>query len=309
MLETFNSFFDVIALNSEINEDGKHEIRFDPNFPLDIKEYSFIFDLPVKPNYHDYLEILYVLDDKALIQCGEDKYHVCKGDLMIIGKNIVHGCTQSESGSVNLLSLQFLPELVCGIGSYDIDFEYIRPFYCKSKYFKNHIPSKDFESKKTLEQIERIISLLLSRGKNFKIKAKWILLDILVKISDYYEELPKSFFDNHYRHLSDIRRLRDVFILLEKEYGSDITLEKAAKTACLNKFYFSNFFRKTTGFTFTNYLQRLRIEKAKDMLINNDELTIARIAYLAGFNNLSFFNRTFKKFSMLTPSQFRNRRS
>ena len=100
------------TLNKEINKNGKHVIEFNPEFPLDIKEYNFLFEFPVKPNYHDYLEIIYILENKATIQCGEKKYNVKKSDLLIIGKNEIHSCFQYGFESINLVSLQFLPELI-----------------------------------------------------------------------------------------------------------------------------------------------------------------------------------------------------
>ena len=53
------------------------------------------------------------------------------------------------------------------------------------------------------------------------------------------------------------------------------------------------FFKLAMGFTFTNYSQRIRIEKSKELLLSSD-FTISRIAFLTGFNTVSFFNRTFK---------------
>ena len=279
-------------------------VEFNSEFPLEIKEYNFLFEFPVKPNHHDYLEIVYILENKATIQCGEKKYNVKKNDLLIIGKNEIHGCFQYGFESISLMSLQFLPELIYNATGCDIDFEFIRPFYCKSPDFINLLSEKRINTNKIYDKIKDIKNLIRYKKKNYKIKAKKVLLEILVEIVEYYGEIPEIYFENHNRHISDLDRLKDVFNLLEKHYNKNITLEEAAKTACLNKCYFSRFFKLVMGFTFTNYLQRIRIEKSKELLLNSD-FTISRIAFLTGFNTLSFFNRTFKKFVKMAPNQFR----
>jgi len=132
------------------------------------------------------------------------------------------------------------------------------------------------------------------------------LTEILLDIVEFYDELPVELFDEHSKHLQDLNRLKKVFELLNKEYNEKITLGKAARVACLTESYFSNFFKRVTGFTFSNYLQRIRVKKAKELLMSEDFSTI-RIAFLTGFNTLSYFNRTFKKFTKLTPSKYRKK--
>ena len=67
---------------------------------------------------------------------------------------------------------------------------------------------------------------------------------------------------------------------------------------------FSRFFRRSTGVPFVHYLNRLRINRACEMLIAGDA-TITEICYACGFNNLSNFNRQFLAAKAMPPSQFR----
>lgn len=70
--------------------------------------------------------------------------------------------------------------------------------------------------------------------------------------------------------------------------------------------YLSQYFKKHSGTTFTNYVNQLRIDTAKELLLNT-ELTIKRIGKTVGFNNQNVFIRMFRKYEGITPSEYRKR--
>ena len=70
-------------------------------------------------------------------------------------------------------------------------------------------------------------------------------------------------------------------------------------------FYFCKTFKKATSLTFTEYLGRVRIEKAKALLLN-PHLRISEIAYEVGFQSLTHFNRIFHQITGEAPTAFRN---
>jgi transcriptional regulator GlxA family with amidase domain len=65
-------------------------------------------------------------------------------------------------------------------------------------------------------------------------------------------------------------------------------------------------FKKSTGLTFTDYLSRVRVEKAKDLLMN-PRLRVSDIAYMAGFQSLTHFNRLFRRLTGECPTCFRDK--
>jgi AraC-like DNA-binding protein len=83
-----------------------------------------------------------------------------------------------------------------------------------------------------------------------------------------------------------------------------ITLAEVAAEAHLTKEAFCRFFKLRTRKTFTQYLLQLRIDEAQKLL-QETELGIAEIAYRVGFDNLSYFNRSFKRISGKTPRAVR----
>jgi YesN/AraC family two-component response regulator len=87
--------------------------------------------------------------------------------------------------------------------------------------------------------------------------------------------------------------------------AESISLEQIAKALNVSTFYFCKMFKKTTGLTFTHYLSRTRIEKAKNLLLN-PHVRISEAAYDSGFVSLTHFNRIFKRIVGKSPSEYRN---
>jgi len=89
-------------------------------------------------------------------------------------------------------------------------------------------------------------------------------------------------------------------------YGDPVGLAEMARTMHVSTFYFCKMFKKTTGLTFTDYLGRVRVEKAKNLLLN-PHLRVSEIAYTVGFQSLTHFNRVFRKLTGESPTDFREK--
>jgi YesN/AraC family two-component response regulator len=87
-------------------------------------------------------------------------------------------------------------------------------------------------------------------------------------------------------------------------YAEDLSLTSVAKAVHMSTFYFCKQFKKATGFNFTNYLGRVRVERAKERLLNPN-VRVSEIAYEVGFQSLTHFNRVFRKLTGESPSAYR----
>ncbi len=91
---------------------------------------------------------------------------------------------------------------------------------------------------------------------------------------------------------------------IEEHQAEDLSLAEVAKAASTSTFYFCKMFRKLVGVNFTDYLSRVRIEKAKNLLLNPN-LRVSEIAYDVGFQSLTHFNRVFKRLCGQSPTEYR----
>jgi AraC-like DNA-binding protein len=86
----------------------------------------------------------------------------------------------------------------------------------------------------------------------------------------------------------------------------ELSLDKVAKSVHTSKFYFCKLFKKATGVNFTDYLSRVRTERAKNLLLNPN-LRVSEIAYEVGFQSLTHFNRVFKRILGQSPTVYRGK--
>jgi YesN/AraC family two-component response regulator len=88
---------------------------------------------------------------------------------------------------------------------------------------------------------------------------------------------------------------------IREHQTEDLTLKAVARAVNTSTFYFCKMFKKATGLHFTHYLSRVRVEKAKNLLLNPN-LRVSEIAYEVGFQSLTHFNRVFKKVTGSSPT-------
>ncbi len=98
--------------------------------------------------------------------------------------------------------------------------------------------------------------------------------------------------------------VNSILDFIASNYAENITLSDAAKYAYVNPSHLSRIFNKKMNCNFRSYLNGIRIEKAKELLIFSD-LSIAEIANQVGFTDQSYFNKIFKEHEGTTPGQFR----
>lgn len=93
---------------------------------------------------------------------------------------------------------------------------------------------------------------------------------------------------------------------IEKHKTEELSLADVAKAAGSSVFHFCKVFHKATGLKFTDYVARVRLEDARNRLLNPN-LRVSEVAYDVGFQSLTQFNRTFKRVFGQSPSEFRSR--
>jgi AraC-like DNA-binding protein/ligand-binding sensor protein len=93
-------------------------------------------------------------------------------------------------------------------------------------------------------------------------------------------------------------------LFIDEHQADDLSLSEVANAVNTSTFYFCKLFKKATGLHFTDYLSRVRIEKAKNLLLNPNA-RVSEVAYDVGFQSLTHFNRVFKRIAGESPSDYR----
>lgn len=102
----------------------------------------------------------------------------------------------------------------------------------------------------------------------------------------------------------ELDRIESVVNLIMERFGEPLSAPHMARDLAMSESQFSRFFRKTTGNTFTDFVNRVRVNRACQLLMGSEQ-QITHICYEVGFNNVANFNRRFLEIKGMTPSEFR----
>lgn len=106
------------------------------------------------------------------------------------------------------------------------------------------------------------------------------------------------------REQSTSNMLDRAMVYIRDRFTEELSLEDVAEQVHLNPYYFSKVFKQQTGETFIDYVTRLRIGKAKDIM-RDGELSLKEVCYAVGYKDPNYFSRVFKKVTGVTPSEYR----
>lgn len=163
-----------------------------------------------------------------------------------------------------------------------------------------------------------LISILSGSIKNIGGNINELKMNSL-NIYDYFNEcknlyeMKERFFallDRYFNYIEEYRLKRygieigKTIQYLHLHYRDAIKLNEVAQYIGINDSYLCKLFKKEMGKNFTNYLNEIRIQKAKELLLESNE-PIYAIAELVGYNSESYFSRTFKKLENMSPKAYR----
>lgn len=128
-------------------------------------------------------------------------------------------------------------------------------------------------------------------------------MDVLCcKLQEIVETFSRSMFQHTPNKNSEV--IRKAMTYISANFHTVITLEAVAGYVHLHPSYFSTLFKQSTGSSFKEYLNMVRIEESKRLLANTD-FSILDVAIAAGFEDQSYFTKVFRKYTGMTPKQFR----
>jgi len=244
-------------------------------------------------HYHPEIELVCVVAGSGTRHVGYHKSNYTDGDLVLIGSNIPHsGFGLNSIDPHEEIVLQFKEEIF-RFPPQEVEARSIKDLLERSQY------GILFHRKIKKSMLPRLKLMVETEGY----KRYLMLLEILFELSQCtdYDLLNKEIMP--YTIIAKNKtRLENIFTFVEHHYDREINIDEVARLANLTLPAFCNFFKKATQITFTEFVNRYRINKA--CLMMAQDKTISECSYSCGFNNVTYFNRMFKKYTEKTPSEF-----
>lgn len=255
------------------------------------------FDYPI--HRHDELELNFVANCAGARRVVGDSMEVLGSyDLVLVGGGLEHAWEQHSCPRQEMreITVQFSPSL-----------------FTEELMQKNQMGTlRDLLSRAAkgiafdMAVILRVYGMLDELTRSQPGFLRWLkLLEILYHLStapECHTLASSSFANAELSHNS--RRIRKVEEAINRDYAGQIYLKDIAELAGMTPTAFSRFFKTRTGTTLSEYITNIRIGHAARKLVDTT-MTIAEICYECGFNNISNFNRLFKKKKGCSPKTFR----
>jgi AraC-like DNA-binding protein len=248
-------------------------------------------------HFHPEYEIVYVEATSGFRHIGD---HISKykgSDIALIGPNIPHlNFDYGVKTTVNTVVVQ-MKENFLGQDFFSLpEITAIKNLFEKAKSglafygATKKIVGEKLKQLTTLPHFEQLISLLQ-------------VFNLLANSSEV--EMLKARPIASVSVLKEQQRLQKVYHFIEVNYQNNINVNVVAKLCNLTTAAFCRYFKKSTHYTFTDFLNQFRINQSKKLLLQGRNVTEA--CYESGFANISYFNKMFKKLTGENPSAFKKK--
>ncbi|TKC55946.1 helix-turn-helix transcriptional regulator [Pedobacter hiemivivus] len=255
------------------------------------------FDFPL--HYHEEMELNFISNAcGARRVVGDHIEEIGDIELVLIGSNLPHVWeTHNLNGrEIHEVTIQFHKDLFDEKFLRRNQLRVVREMFEKSK-------CGILFSKETAQLIgPKLVKLNKKHGFDSVLELMSILHDL--STSRNMRTLSDSTF-SHAEFSYNSRRVEKVMEYINFNFDKQVSLAEVARIANMTEVSFSRFFKSRTGISFTDSLTEIRLGHASRKLIDTTE-SVAEVAYNCGFNNISNFNRIFKKKKGCTPKEFRD---
>lgn len=265
------------------------------NFPI-----AYYHQTPHSPRYempwhwHTHYELIYIISGSFQLTLNNTTNTYHGGDVIFVTDGTLHGGTPHESGCI----------YDCIVFDFNILMKNNHACAKTIQDIINHKikihPLLTSHSNRILPTVAKLCESLSSRKPGYEFMTQGYLYQMLGIIME------DCLYEEHITGTAETERLnsiKNVLAYISDNYYNNINLDTLAKIAGMNPKYFCRYFRSMTERTPIDYLNYYRIECACEMLSTKD-ISIKEVAISCGFNDESYFIKTFHKYKGITPKQF-----
>ncbi len=245
-------------------------------------------------HWHSDMEILLVNEGSVMVHTAQQHYLLEKDDICLVNRNEIHSLTRTKETNT-ILAIQF-----------DCNFcKAYYPAFQRVEFILKHIKKKEYP------EIWQMISGCLNEmvtdfsrkdpGYQLKLTGTLNLMVYSMLAGIPYEEIEEGRISAKEKNLA---RLNRIVNYIQENYMNRITLKDLAEIENLDMSYMSHFIKRQLGISFQDYVNKIRLEKAVDM-IQSTRKTQLDICIECGFSDYRYLNKLFIKEYGCTPSQYK----
>ena len=271
------------------------------NFPFNIYLCSIPLDFKSIPiHWHNDMEIIYIKRGRGRITVNLEPYPVCQGDIVIVPPGQLHSIEQQENFSMEYENIIFQISMLMSNPGDECSEKFFQPLMQGQILFPNYFPtdSPSYPALSLCLNAMDDICRTFPAGYQFAVKGQLFSL--------FYALHSAAPLPENRRKNKSLDRLKDILKYVEINYKEKIAIADAAKICGFSQSHFMKFFKSVMAVSFTDYLNDYRLTMAARLLLSSSD-SVVNIAAETGFENLSYFNRMFKRKYCCTPTDFRRK--
>ena len=284
-----------VNTNTELKEIRKHGV---PEFPLEfnIDDTRDYYNNDINWHWHREFELVYILEGCITCHITQKTYGLRQGEGILINSSVLHRFTSENYGII--ADIIFLSDFLATDES-RIYQKYIMPLE------KSILPCVVF-TEEWEKELLILLKELFTRLKEPEWNELWIrnqvsqIWMIMMEHLEREQLIQKA--NNSLTYCE--KRLQVMIQYIQEHYADPVTLDAIANVANISKTTALRYFQKNIGISPVEYLIQYRINIACRLLRKTSE-KIAYISVCVGYENVSYFNRIFKKYIGSTPQQYR----
>jgi len=268
--------------------------------PIRVRHYDYErFSYPW--HFHSQYEIIYFSKGRGTRFVGNSVQRFAPGDIVLIGPELPHYMKSDElgKGAENTryqgTIVQFEKNFMYHAITHYPQFTRIRKLLedaSKGIYFP-------------IENNAAIRKLMYRLPSRKGIEQFIELLQILKLMAESQSRQFIASVDSENSPVFDYSRIDKILVYLNKHYNRDISLAEIASIAAMNPSAFCRFFKQKTGKSFKAYVADMRVSYACKLILH-ESMSIAQVSSECGFETISYFNKTFKKHTGHTPTEYKS---
>lgn len=248
-------------------------------------------------HYHDVYEIYYLLDGRRNYFIQNRTYPVVKGDIVLINVGDIHKTMSSHNASHERILIYFQKEFVAPVVHEGEDINLLDCFMRDQKVLHLRVSEQAFVQSILLKMVDES----KRKQKGYMTYQRVLLTELLLFINRHMEQYDQ---DGGAYSSQLHKKMSDVALYLMENYMNKLSLKLVADRFYISPCHLSRAFKKTTGFTFIEYLNSVRIKEAQKLL-KETKKSVMEISEMTGFDSQTHFGRVFKGITGMSPLQYR----
>lgn len=249
-----------------------------------------------KAHIHNAVELLYINEGSYFVTLDDERYTVEKGDLILFRSAAVHYVVSGSEAQNSYYVIKIPPSFFIGFSKRDMAVRYSMRFALNGKKQKCLWRRDELSGGELGRILDALISEYEAQRYAAEVAMKLKIMELLLEIlRDGREESAE-------RSDRSAEVMYNVMSYVQERYAEDIDEKELARNFGMSYSYFSRSFKRVTGMTFREYLNRTRISKAEQLLLKTD-ISISEVATCCGYNSISYFISVYRTLTGRTPYQ------